>query len=699
MDFKNKLGTVDAHNLNLNFKPDNTDSHNIILNFEHLADGSTNLNFGDDISGVIDAALDTDFTFEITAVYADSGANTAVIDTVLDTEFSFEVAALFSENTDVIGQIDTVLDTGFSFEIEAVFNENLCTIDTVLDTEFQFEVKALFDINHLVGVSYGFDMWYQKAIAALSTTEIPWAKPISRVSNEALFYDQGLVISNQANIQYEQAGSLTRAVRSLHEQATGLSSDAYVNWEEGDKRFIHQRYLHEETIKLRHNRETVWQEMIRRRKTFTYSHEVAQVFEKRFSFEWDKSLEIVTKSDLPWDQAKAIHYRKHPILPWPKPELPKYEGSTDLNFICLCHDVDSHNVVLNFGADDCIPALPKRNWWYIVNTLIAERLDTGEKIKVMDGTYSTSRSQWCWTYSITVAHTEKEKLQPINGQPVILKVMINGFEHHILLEDPEETRRFASVLYTYPGRSITALNSAKYGPLRSFIQDNERTSVQLVQAELDRANSGTSLDWKLIDELGWIVAVESLSYAELAPIDAIKQVVDAGGGFIYSQKADNTLTILPRYQKGYWDSMTVEDYDILLSESLVMQQNIKQNDEYIADFNAITVVNSRSGESLKVQQRGTSGDVPLETVTGPLFNVVSGASYGKNELVKANIQELHTFSDIPVSQEIGEMLPGKSIAFNGQWWGVIDGVSGSFSHEKVNETITVERISRDESSI
>ncbi|ENX07619.1 hypothetical protein [Acinetobacter variabilis] len=695
MDFKNKLGTVDAHKLNLNFKSDNTDSHNIILNFEHMADGSTNLNFGDDVTAAIDTALDTGFLFEVTAVYADSGENTAVIDTVLYTEFSFEVVAVFKDNIDVIGQIDTVLDTSFSFEVEAVFRENLCTIDTVLDTGFSFEVKALFDINHLVGVSYGFDMRYQKAIAALSTTEIPWAKPILRVSNEALFYDQGLVVSNQVNIQHEQAGSLTRAIRSFHEQATGLSSDAYVIWEEGNKRFIHQHYLHEETIKLRHNRETVWQEMIRRRKTFTYSHEVAQVFEYRFSFEWDKSLEIVTRSDLPWDKAKAIHYRKHLVQHWPKPELPKYEGSTDLNFICLCHDVDSHNVVLNFGADDCIPALPKRNWWYIVNTLTAERLDTGEKIKVIDGSYSTSQSQWCWTYSITVAHTEKDKLQPIDGHPVILKVMINGFEHHILLEDPEETRRFASVLYTYPGRSITALNSDKYAASRSFIQDNERTSVQLVQAELDRANGGTTLDWKLIDELGWIVPVESLSYAELAPIDAIKQVVDAAGGFIYSQKAGNTLTILPRYQKGYWDTMTVDDYDILLSESLVMQQNIKQNDEYIADFNAITVVNSRSGESLKVQQRGTSGDVPLESVTGPLFNLVSGASYGKAELIKANIQELHTFADIPVSQEIGEMLPGKTIAFNGQWWGVIDGVSGSFSHEKVNETITVERISRE----
>lgn len=669
------------------------DGHQVNLNFKDPVTGSTDLNFGSDGQNLasLDVVVNTRIIVELNAV---SDSND-VLDAQINTGFN----AAFNAVTGQSAQLDIQLQTGFIAELSAVRIDQYCVVDAVIQAGFNAQFEALFDINHLVGVSYGFDVRYQKAIACLSTTEIPWAKPILRVSNEALFYDQGLVISNQADIRYEQAGTLTRAIRSLHEQATGLSSDAYVVWEEGEKRFIHQRYLHEETIKLRHNREIVWQEMIRRRKTFTYSHEVAQVFEHRFSFEWDKSLEIITKSDLPWDKAKAIHYRKHPVQPWPKPEIPKYEGTGDLNFVCLCHDVDSHNVILNFGADDCIPALPKRNWWYIVNTLTAERLDTCEKIKVINGTYSTSRSQWCWTYSVTVAPTEKEKLQPIDGQPVILKVMINGFKHHILLEDPEETRRFASVLYTYPGRSVTALNSDKYGPSRSFIQDNERTSVQLVQAELDRANSGTALDWKLIDELGWIVPTESLSYAELAPMDAIKQVVDAGGGFIYSEKAGNTLTILPRYQKGYWDTMTVDDYDILLSESLVMQQNIKQNDEYIADFNAITVVNSRSGESLKVQQRGTSGDVPLETVTGSLFNVVSGASYGKNELVKANIQELHTFSDIPVSQEIGEMLPGKSIAFNGQWWGVIDGVSGSFSHNKVNETITVERISRDESFI
>ena len=665
--------------------------HQVNLNFKDPVTGSTNLDFGADDQNL--ASLNVVVNTGLTAEFNAESYSNDILDAQINTAFHAELNAVSGQ----FSQLDVTIQTGFIAEFKAVRIDQYGVVDVVIQTNFAAQFEALFNINHLVGVSYGFDMRYQKAIACLSTTEIPWAKPILRVSNGVLFYEQGLVVSNQINIWHEEAGSLNRAIRSLHEKATGLSSDAYVVWEEGDKRFIHQKYVHEETIKLRHNQETVWQEMIRRRKTVTYSHEVAQVFEHRFSFEWDNSLEIVTKSDLPWDKAKAIHYRKHPVKPWPKPiERPKRQPII-LNFCCPARNEDRFDVQLNFEEDRCanLPAKPKRNWWYIVNVLTAERLDTGEKIKVIDGTYSTSRSQWCWTYSITVAHTEKDKLQPINGQPVILKVMINGFEHHVLLEDPEETRRFASVLYTYPGRSVTALNSDKYGPTRSFIQDNERTSVQLVQAELDRANSGTVLDWKLIDELGWIVPVESLSYAELAPIDAIKQVVDAGGGFIYSQKSGNKLTILPRYQKGYWDSLTVGDYDILLPESVVIQQNIKQNDEYIADFNAITIVNSRSGESLKVLQRGTSGNVPLEAVTGPLFNVVSGASFGKANLIKANIQELHTFADLPVSQEIGEMLPGKSIAFNGQWWGVIDGVSGSFSHEKVNETITVERISRD----
>jgi len=692
VDFKNKLGTVDAHNLNLNFKPENTDSHNIILNFEHLADGSTNLNFGDDVSAVIDTVLETNIGFEVTAIYADSGVNTAVIDTVLDTEFGFEVVAVFKENTDVVGQIDTVLDTSFSFEIVAEFTENLCTIDTVLDTAFQFEIEAVFDINHIVGVSYAFDASYQKAIAALSVAAIPWAKPILRVSNEALFYDQGLVLSQQAMAGFDRSDSLAQAVRIEHEKATGLQADAYLVWQIGDKRFIHQSYLSDETLKLRINRITDWHEMIRKRRTVTYSHEVAHVFEKHFTFEWDKGLEIVTTDDLAWEKAKAIHYRKHPIQPWPQPELPQYEGTGDLNFICLCHEVDAHNVILNFGVDDCIPAIPNQNWWYILNSLSVTRLDNDAEILVYDGNYRSDRSSWAWSYSLTVPHTEISKLEPINGQPVILKILVNGHEHHMLLENRTRSRNFGNITYTLTGRSQTALLDAPYAPLRSFLQENERTSVQLAQAELDRVFSDTVLNWQLIDDLGWIVANNSLSYSNLAPIAAIKLIAESGGGFIYSEKGSNTLSIKPLYKKTFWDTFTVDDYDRLVPESLVTSQSTDY--ELYPDYNGITLTNDRTGKQGQVKRTGTAADVLLPPENNPLFDVVSMSAFGKAKLAKAGMVETHTLT-MPISTEVGECAPGEVLAFNAQWWGIIESVSVSFSHAKVSQTIKVERVNRE----
>jgi len=224
VDFKNKLGTTDAHNLNLEFKADNTDSHHIILNFEHLADGTTNLNFGDDVSTVIDKVLETEFSFEVGAIYAESGSNTVVIDTVLDTEvnvelmalfadqepeqpidpgivldftqpwtgstelnfgwdsdvvaisidtrletqFTFELVAEFKENLDLDAELNTALDTGFSFELQAGYSENRCVIDSVPDTSFKTGIEAIFDINFIRGIEAYLIAGYQGALPCLN---------------------------------------------------------------------------------------------------------------------------------------------------------------------------------------------------------------------------------------------------------------------------------------------------------------------------------------------------------------------------------------------------------------------------------------------------------------------------------------------------------------------------------------------------
>lgn len=667
-----------------NYTPPN--SHNVNLDFKDTITSSTDLNFGVDEQKLaqIDAEINVKISPEIfTEVFS---SNT--IDAFVKVGVCADIQAVVGQ----VAQIDTRVVTTPIISIVAARVDQFCSIESSINMMIKPQIISQIDMNNLRGVSYSFNTSFDCAIESLSDTEIPWSKPILRVSNEALFFDKSLVISNQYLMGFEAGISLSNSVQMLFEQGTGLQGGCGFIWQETEKRFIGRNLNFNTSKNLSINILTDWKELIRLKKDLTYSHNVAELFQKRFSFVWDKGLEIITSSNIDWEIAKSIHYRKHSIEPWLPTEKPKYKGSADLDFHCLCLPVKSNEVTLNFGSDDCIPAILEKKWWFILNNLEVTRLDNGQKITVYDGTYSTDKNRWCWSYTLRIPYTEIVKLESINDQPVILKIMVNGFEYHMLYESKVESKRFAETIYTLQGRSPTAVNSSDYSNLRSFLQENERTSVQLCQAELDRVFSETELDWRLIDELGWIVENESLTYSNLAPVDAIKMVVDAGGGFVYSEKSGNKLTIKPRYKKSFWDSMANSDYDIVLPNSFVEQQDISSK-ETDFDYNGITLINSKNGKTALVKRLGTSGDTTLESETNPLFNHVSMGSFAKAKLTEANVIETHTFKT-PVSSEAGEFLPGNILAFNSEWWGVIDSVSGSFSHASTSETITVERISR-----
>ena len=651
---------IDAHQLDLDFKKplEAIDAHNVVLNF------------GDE-----------------------SSVNTAVIDTVLDTEFSFEVVAVFSENINVIGQIDTVLDTSFSFEVVAEFAENLCTIDTVLDTEFSFEVDAVFDINFILGLNHLSVFGYQKAVPALLESHVRYGIARFKAHNSAFIFERSLPILSAINCGFAQSNFLQQSIHSVFEVTTGFSTDLNLVWQVNDKRFISRNLVFAESEKLLINRQTNWDEMIRKRKKITFSHEVAAVFDKRFTFLHDKGLELFTADSIPWDVAKAVYYRKSIVDPIEPQPLPEYVGTTNLNFVCLCHDIDSHNVILNFGADECLPNLAPVDWWYIVNEIKVTRLDNGQEIQIYSGDYSTDRSSWSWSYNLSIPFYEKSKTEPIGGQPVILKIMINGNEHRMLLENISRSRQFGKDVYKLSGRSPTALLDAPYSPTRSFTQENERTSVQLVQAELDRVNSDVVLNWDLIDALGWILPAESLSYSNLTPIAAIKLIVEAAGGFIYSEPASNTLTIKPRYKKTWWDSIVVEEYDRVIPESIVTDQSTDY--QPYPDYNGVFLTNDRTGDTGQVKRIGTAGDVLQESINNPLLTSTSVMhSKGREVLAKAGLVENHSLL-MPITQEIGLCLPGELVAFNGDWWGIVDGVRGSFTHKLVNQTVSIERVNRE----
>jgi len=662
------------------------DAHHVDLNFQDVLTGSTDLEFGsvDQNIAQIDVTLNTSTAADI---YAESHENNQV-DVAVSAAVIPDIQTISGQTV----QIDLILNTAVNPNLIAVPVNQFCSIDIIINNSLSFESQAIGNINHILGVSLDASLGFDYSDTALGINDLPWSIPDFISRSNVINFDKSMSFGISKSMDFSAGRSLAIAVSLLHDVAAGLSKCAYSIWNETLRLRINKSILFDGSQNLSINKHSDWVDLIRRRKQFTFSHDVAEFFEKKISFDWDRGLELVTTDSIHWDAALPIHYRKHSIDLWPEPEIPQYSGSTDLNFVCSCHDIDSHDVVLNFGADDCIPSIPNKEWWHILNSLSVTRLDNGEEIQVMDGSYSTDRSSWCWSYSLTVPALEIEKLNSIAGQPVILKILVNGNEHQMLLESRTRSRKFARDTFNLSGRSQTALLDAPYSPTRSFLQENERTARQLCQAELDRVNSQVQLNWQLIDELSWILPINSLSYSNLTPIAVIKMIAESAGGFVYSEKNSSTLTIKPKYKKTFWDSIAVSDYDRLIPLSITVSQSI--DDVLYPDYNGITLTNDRNGLTGQVRRSGTSADTLQETANNPLFTFESMGGYGKSVLAKAGMVESHTLS-MPVESKVGECAPGELVAFDAEWWGISDSVAVSLTHAIVNQTIKVERVNHE----
>lgn len=662
------------------------DAHHVGLNFQDVLTGSTDLEFGsiDQNIAQIDVTLNTPIAADI---YAESHENNQV-NVALSTAVIPDISTISGQSA----QIDLTLSSAVSPNLTVIIVNQSCSVDITINSSLLPESQATSNINHIPGINIGASFSLDCANATLSANDLPWS-PTGFISHSNVInFDKSTTFGISKSIGFSAGRSLAIAVSLLHDAAAGLSKCSFSVWNENLRIRVNRSILFDEAQKLSINKHGDWVDLVRKRKQFTFAHDVADVFEKKISFDWDRGLELTTESAIPWEKAHTVHYRKNPVTPWPDPGPPEYMGSTDLNFVCLCDDQDAHNVVLNFGADDCIPSIPDKEWWYILNSLSVTRLDNGEEIQVMDGSYSTDRSSWCWSYSLTIPAFEIEKLNSIAGRPVILRIMVNGSEHNMLLESRTRSRKFAQDTFNLSGRSQTALLDAPYSPTRSFLQENERTARQLCQAELDRVNSQVQLNWQLIDELSWILPINSLSYSNLTPIAVIKMIAESAGGFVYSEKNSNTLTIKPKYKKTFWDSIAVSEYDRLIPLSITTSQSI--DDVLYPDYNGITLTNDRSGLTGQVRRSGSSADTLQETVNNPLFTFESMGGYGKSVLAKAGMVETHALL-MPVESEVGECAPGELTAFNAEWWGISDSVAVSFTPAIVNQTIKVERVNHE----
>lgn len=542
---------------------------------------------------------------------------------------------------------------------------------------------------------------------------------------------------------YEQSNRLTKTSSALHQasqpfkshtslqyqfvdRADGIGGDTYqdvkqlkdVNrliWQDTDALEKHQSDIYQSNELRRKSNHQAWQETEKQTviasDNYDYNIETRrsssswwqQAIQKGITcgFGFNASVWLQVMERLRFQQTKKPNTGAWIEPPIPEPGRPPYVGSGHLNFCCKKASVNPLDVVLNFTDERCDPAPPEhldnKKVYFIMNEGYLKRVSDGVAIEMKSLNLSIDRDSWCWSFSASLPFTEEEKVNS-DDEYIEVELGLNGFVWRLLIESNTSNQQFASTDIQIKGRSTTAMLAEEAGT-RSYNQDIAASSVQLAQAELQRItlDSPFSLEWSLIDQIGWSVPAHAWSYMDLTPIKAIQEIAEGAGGFVTSHMKDRKLLIQPRYAYAPWEWVGLIP-EVSIPFNLVLQRTREK--DFKPEYNAVTVSAENQGIQAVVKREGTAGDkMAPPAVTAFINSEQPARTMARAELSKYGKKRMYQ-DTIPLHPDVGVILPSKIIGmqdkdlstWNGHSYGT--SISANWNGDaglKIRQTFTVER--------
>lgn len=296
------------------------------------------------------------------------------------------------------------------------------------------------------------------------------------------------------------------------------------------------------------------------------------------------------------------------------------------------------------------------------------RLPDNLAIPVQSLTLSLDWDSVHWSLSATVIGGDVRDLSPTVDGPIEVEAQINGTTWRCVVDDWSRDISFGKVGRSIRGRSQGAILGEPWARLRTEVQTEARTARQLMDDQL--LNTGWTIESTLVD---WLVPAGSLSYENASPLQVIKKIAAAAGGFVRPDSAGKVLHVLPKFKKQPWLWVRA-DADLVLPASMVVQDNGAWDGRTEAD-----VVHIIGGISVSAKREGTAGATAAPEVSDPLVTAVeAGRARAVYELGKCGKWQTHSLS-LPVFSAAvpGVILPGQIIAVEDlvAWFGVVTSVS------------------------
>ena len=304
--------------------------------------------------------------------------------------------------------------------------------------------------------------------------------------------------------------------------------------------------------------------------------------------------------------------------------------------------------------------IPTRRVYLVSNAASIVRVRDGTDIPATSLSIELDTDSWAWQFTAQIPRIAAAEMTDEEE----VSIHVNGQQWDCVCDGWQSSQSFARESATLTGRSRTAYLSPTHVLAQSVSESSAATMAQLAQALLP---FGWTLDWQAPD---WLVPGGFFSLDSQTPIEAIKYLADAAGGFVLPHQRERHLVIKPRYPTVPWQ-LDGALADVAIPRAIITTLGSDFQPGQAA--NGIYVNGGHQGINARVLRQGTAGDRQAPAITHPLVcDVVAARAQGVVGLAKTMPRRTQTI-ELPLSSDTGLILPGALLAVDG-WKGFNRGV-------------------------
>jgi hypothetical protein len=575
------------------------------------------------------------------------------------------------------------------------------SIDATFANDMQATVELLWDANvSRVQTAFIRTLW-QDAEPATARAAARWQDSRPIAARTAALWQDAAPATARTSTRWQDSRLLNTRTAARWQDATAERYLVAARWQDEIRLRALASAHWQDAPGLRHTLVTHWQEQLRLRATASTHWQNAIAQSRRFLHTSGPARPVHHAIRTRWQDARHPLPGRSLFVP-PDPPLPEpcYDPETlgQLEFSEPWANDGRLVFVCIRGGGVAPPApvfiLPAR-YYMAVHSLTAHILPGLTQIPIFDVALSADVGSFAWTFNASGPVDLFEVLAPSSGQPVQIRITLDGIAFTFLVEQIQHEDRFGRRGVRISGRSITALLASPYARESTRLSTEARTAQQLALASLEFTDFG--LDWGLTD---WLVPAGAWSHLG-TPLAALQAIAEAPGGYL--QSARNAATLLVRHpypilpggiQGGPWDWEGDFAADVELAPDALFVTSIERRDG--PDLNGVYVRGTTMGVSRLVRRTLSAGEKLGPLATDPLITANEAAGQrgmailgaaGPKHIVQIELPVL-TGLDQPGVLDVGQLV---QINHASPWRGRVRSVSVNARMPKARQTVTLER--------